>query len=246
LHIHSDGRGRAVKCTIGQRKSKFQFVRKLLLQSTSQSKQQQPRPSQSSLATNNTQDAAEEFIKKYFANSDQWAQHSEYLGAHKPSPLTPIANEAVKVMEREGVSAVEFFASLFKFFNDANLFWKDGEARDEVISDYAKRVPLVPASVYREWTEALGKASGSYKLQMIYNLGTIILQDQLFTPIGFKEEEAKRFISRLRSTPYEATQRWADMHSIQTYQAAFSLINIESLFSKDVFQQEAFAKLVKK
>ena len=223
------------------------FCYGLLFNIYAQTSGQQPRPSQSSQATSNPQKAAEEFIKKYFAISDQRMQRYGYKGTEdKPAPMSLLVDEALKVSEREGINVTEFFVSLGQFCEDTNVFWKDGEPQKEIVSGYAKRIPLVPANIYREWTKALDKACGRGQLQMMYNLGTITLLDRLFDSKGFREEEAKKFISRLRSIPWETTSKWADAHGIHSYQAAISLINIDSLFSEDVFQQEAFTKLVKK
>jgi len=63
------------------------------------------------------------------------------------------------------------------------------------------------------------------------------LQDRLFGTSGFRLEESNKLLRRLDSVPQDAIETWAHTHQLDNYQAAISIIILDSLFSNDVFRR---------
>jgi len=145
---------------------------------------------------------------------------------------------------------LEFLMGSMTFISEANVFWRDGKVQEQVLKDYLSRIKLVPQATEDEWSEALIKVNGGNMempligkpLKMPMILGAIIVQDRLFNANGFKPQESKKLLARISLIPQDAIEKWSTARKLATYQAAISLINMDSLFVKEAFQQQVFAK----
>lgn len=140
------------------------------------------------------------------------------------------------------------------FILSCNAFWQADTLQPNVIEKYLARIPTVPLAFEDEWSDTLERVSrptvGLFLkrqstgrlLEMPVLLGTIIAQDQLFDSRGFNETEAKRLLGRLASVSEEAVDQWATARLLRRQYAAITLINLDAVFTKDVFQKELFAR----
>jgi len=125
----------------------------------------------------------------------------------------------------------------------SNIFWKEDVFQEDVFSSYIARIQRVPRASELEWTASLAKVNRG-ELQMMYNLGAIILQDRLFGPMGFRQEESAKLLKRLASIPQEVIEVWADTRQMERYQAAVTLCGNDLLFSQGAFQPNVFTKIL--
>ena len=135
-----------------------------------------------------------------------------------------------------------FYGGLLNFTCMFNAWWKDDVFQEAAFEQYLKRIHLVPEDAEAEWTAAISGVGG--RMQMSYNLGAIIVQDRLFDADGFRPAESKKLLARVRSIPYRAKAKWAEVRDLDHWQAAISLARIDSLFRDDVFREEAFTKIL--
>lgn len=127
-----------------------------------------------------------------------------------------------------------------------NRFWKDYTFQEKIFSDYISRIHLIPREVEKGWATALGKIEGlDGSMASMYTLGVIILQDQLFDKNSFQQQEAAKLLKRLTAIPEEAIVKWAEVRKLDKFQAAVSLMRLDSLFINDAFQLNLFTETLK-
>lgn len=193
-------------------------------------------------------DAGHELFVKH-GGEEHRKRNSQFDLKNLKMPVELLEQRFGKTFNPEGFIAVG--ANIKMFAGITNIFWKDNLFQEQVFLERIRRIPLIPVETEKEWNTVLTEVlrydvASAEEMPMFYTLGVIFLQDRLFEGNAFRKEESGKLLTRLRSLPRDTVVRWAEIRSLDKFQAAVSLMRTDFLFDSEVFQRDSFAAYLRK